>query len=113
LEEHLSESREIEEESKRYAMLYHDSRRNRAVKWLNHPFLPQEIIKQGAENDMNPENEMGLKTCPGCCRQLHRCSFYAEFKSWHEKGFAQRLCYTCFRVHLRDNTQYKISTISS
>jgi hypothetical protein len=90
---------DIKTESQKYAELHHDARSNRDLEWHNHGFLPQEILDpcKGAEKVKNHPSRK--RQCPGCCRSLHRCSFFnSHIAHWQKQSFRRKLCFTCFSV---------------
>ena len=99
LDQHLRvRATQIRNESRRYAELNHQTRSNRQSKWHSHGFLPQEIL-----GGTQPAGDrLGMKRCPGCGRDLHQRSFYANFRIWDKKPFKLRLCFTCSSVQLQN-----------
>lgn len=83
-------------ESLRYLELYKDARPPCNAWYLNHTYLPQEILHRNEET-RNRFDGSGERVCAGCRRQLHQDSFRESFlRRWTLRlGEHGKLCYTC------------------
>jgi hypothetical protein len=90
------------EESQRYADLYKESRPPANAWYLDHNFLPQEILHRQSliRDQFDP---MGTRVCAGCRRTLHQDSFRDSFRRrWTLRlGEHGKLCYTCAEARTR------------
>jgi hypothetical protein len=83
-------------ESQRYGELYKDERPPPNAWFLDHHFLPQEILERSPEIHERYD-PLGTRVCAGCRRPLHQDSFRDSFaRTWTLRlGEHGRLCYTC------------------